>query len=275
MSDDSLLIVGLIIGFVTYLLLYIGKSLQKYSIEGLKVDKTVKSKHSGIWIFGTILTSIYMFVQWGALLFAPINLIAPLEGVGLIVLLLFSYYVLKEGITRIEIIGVVLIIIGIVFITLFNSNTGEISISDFNLGNFLLFIIPVLTIELILIIGSHLNDYKFAGLIIGLTAGSFQAFQTVSKRITAVADPLITTVFTFVTFLMATLTLLVTQFGLAKAKANVVVPSFTSASVTLAILVGIIALNEFIHVMQIIGLIGVLIGMIFLSAFKEEKEKES
>ena len=270
MSEDSLLIFGLIVGFVAYLLLYIGKGLQKYSIEGLKVDKTVKSKNSGIWIFGTILTSIYMFVQWGALMFAPINLIAPLEGVGLIILLLFSYYVLKEVITRIEIIGVVLIIIGIIFITLFNLNTGDISVSDFNLGSFLIFLIPVFTIEIIAIIGTHLKNYKFAGLILGLTAGSCQAFQTVAKRITAVADPLITTTFTFVTFLMATLTLLVTQYGLAKAKANVVVPCFTSASITIAILVGIVALSEIIHVMQIIGIIGVLIGMIFLTAFKEE-----
>lgn len=275
MSDSSLLIFGLVIGFVAYLLLYIGKGLQKYSIEGLKVDKTVKSKHSGIWIFGTILTSIYMFVQWGALLFAPVNLIAPLEGIGLVVLLLFSFYVLKEAITRIEIIGVVLIIIGIIFVTLFNINTADISISDFNLGSFLVFLVPVLSIEAIAIVGSHLNDYKFAGLILGLTAGSFQAFQTVSKRITAVADPIITTAFTFVTFLMATLTLLVTQYGLAKAKANTVVPCFTSASVTLAILVGIVALNETIQVMQIIGIIGVLVGMILLTAFKEEKESVS
>ena len=275
MSESSLLAFGLIIGFVAYLLLYIGKGLQKYSIEGLKVDKTVKSKHSGIWIFGTILTSIYMFVQWGALLFAPINLIAPLEGIGLIILLLFSYYVLKEAITRIEIIGVVLIIVGIIFVTLFNINTGAISISDFNFASFLVFLIPVLSVEAVAIIGSHLNDYKFAGLILGLTAGSCQAFQTVSKRITAVADPLITTAFTFVTFLMATLTLLVTQYGLAKAKANVVVPCFTSASVILAILVGIVALSETIHVLQIMGIIGVVIGMICLTAFKEEREGES
>ena len=274
MADDSYLILGIIIGFIAYLLLYIGKGIQKYSIEGLKIDKTVKSKNSGIWIFGTILTTIYMFVQWGALLFAPINLIAPLEGVGLIVLLLFSFYVLKEAITKTKIISVVLIIIGIVFVTLFNMNTGDISISDFNLVNFLLFLIPVISMEIIAIFGTHLNNYKFAGLILGLTAGTFQAFQTVSKRITAVADPLITTAFTFVTFLMATLTLLITQFGLAKANANIVVPCFTSASVSLAILIGIMALNETIQFMQIIGIISVISGMILLTAFKEEKISE-
>lgn len=84
---------GLIIGIIAYIAVYVGKGIQKYAIEGLKVDKTVKSKHSGIWIVGTILTSSYFFLQWIALLFAPINIIAPLEGIGLITLLFFSYYV--------------------------------------------------------------------------------------------------------------------------------------------------------------------------------------
>ena len=104
--------VRVIIGIIAYVMLYLGKGIQKYAIEGLKIDKSIKSKHSGIWMFGLVLTTTYMFIQWLALLFAPVNIITPLNGIGLIVLLLFSYYKLHEEIYKIQIIGVILIIIG-------------------------------------------------------------------------------------------------------------------------------------------------------------------
>jgi len=270
MSDGSFIVWGLIIGIIAYISLYVGKGLQKFGIEGLKEDKTVKSKNSGVWIFGTVLTTIYMFIQWAALLFAPINLIAPLEGIGLIILLIFSYKVLKENITRIEVIGVILIIVGTAFITLFNQNTGTIINDDVNLAYFLMFLIPILIVEAIAMIITHFNGYRFAGLILGFTAGTCMAFQTASKRITAVPDPTLTGIFTFVSLIMAGLTLGVTQYGLAKAKANIIVPCFTSASITIAIITGIIALNETIVLWQIIGIVVIVLGIIFLTAFKEE-----
>jgi len=78
MSSEFMVFIGLIIGILAYVLLYLGKGIQKYAIEGLKIDKSIKFKHSGIWIFGTVLTTTYFFVQWAALFFAPINIIAPL-----------------------------------------------------------------------------------------------------------------------------------------------------------------------------------------------------
>lgn len=36
-------------------MLYVGKGIKNYAIEGLKVDNSIKSKHSGTWIFGIIL----------------------------------------------------------------------------------------------------------------------------------------------------------------------------------------------------------------------------
>ena len=93
------IIIGFFIGIIAYTLLYLGKGFQKYGIEILKEEKSLKN--SIIWIFGTILTSLYMFIQWLALLYAPINIIAPLDAFGLIILMLFSYFVLKEGVKRI------------------------------------------------------------------------------------------------------------------------------------------------------------------------------
>ena len=276
MIYDINVIIGFIIGIVAYIILYIGKGIQKYAIEGLKVDKSVKSKHSGIWIVGTILTAIYLFIQWAALLFAPINIIAPLEGIGLIVLLIFSYYVLKEDISKFELFGVVFIILGIFFITFFNINLGDIVYEDFNLNIFLILSISILCVEGILILISKFNKYKAAGLIIGITAGSFMAFQTVAKRVTAIIDPTITLIFTIITLITAVMTLLITQFAFTKAKANQVLPCFTSASIILATLTGLFALNESIILIQIFGIVFVITGIILITKFKKEEElKES
>ena len=269
MANENI-IIGLIFGLIAYIFLDIGKGIQKYAIEGFKEESSIKKKNSGIWVVGTILTSLYMFIQWAALFFAPINIIAPLEGVGLIILLLFSHYILKEHITPNEIRGVFFIIMGTVLVTLFNINVGSLSMSHFDLPFFLCFSIIILVIEILLIFISKLNDYKLVGIIIALTAGTTNALQTVSKRITTI--PEMTLYFTIATFIFAPLTLLITQYAFTKAKANQVVPCFISTSIILASLISVLALSESLSWIQVIGIVLIIIGIIFISAFQKESE---
>lgn len=266
-----MIVVGFTIGIIAYVMLYLGKGIQKYAIEGLKVDKSIKSKHSGIWIFGLVLTTSYMLIQWLALLFAPINIIAPLGGIGLITLLLFSYFVLKEDILKIQILGVVLIIVGTVIVPLFNPNTREIQLEDFNFPLLLVIFLTIVLIDVIAILICKAKDYIAAGLILGVSAGIFNAFQTVSKRITALPDPFITLIFTLNTLLMSLLALLFTQFAFTKAKANIAVPCYTSASISLAVIVGMITLSEKIELIQVFGILIIIIGVIFMSFFTPEQ----
>jgi drug/metabolite transporter (DMT)-like permease len=269
MALEGSILIGLIIGIFAYVIEYIGKGIQKYSIEGWKVDKSLKSKHTGYFIIGTIMTSLYVFIQWAALIFAPVNLIAALEGIGLVVLIIFSYFVLKEKISNKQIIGIILILIGTVFITFFSANTDDIQYDDFNLTSFNFFSLAIIIVEIAGILASRYNNYKAAGLIIGFTAGTFMALQTVTKRITAIPDPVLTLVFTFLSFGVTLLTFLFTQIAFAKAKANIVIPCFISASIIIAILIGVIALSEEIILIQVFGIVIVVIGVILLTAFRE------
>lgn len=265
------IIIGITIGLTAYILVNLGRGFQKMGLEGLKTEKKVKSKHSGIWIFGSFLAIIYMFIQWIALLFAPINVIAPLEGVGLIVLVLFSYFILHEDISKTEILGISLITLGIVFGTAFNPNPSTIQAIDFNIMNYIIVFCCLFFIEGILIVILKFKLYNVVGLILGLTAGTFNAFQTVSKRITAIPDTFLRAVFSIITLIIALLTFLVTQFAFAKSKANIIVPCFTSASISLSILIGIIALNELINIVQISGIIVLVVGVVFLTAFRKKR----
>ena len=77
---DGLAILGVGLGVISYSSLYLGKGIQKRGVEGLKADRTIKSRHSAVWIVGTVLTATPTFLQWAALIFAPINIIAPLAA---------------------------------------------------------------------------------------------------------------------------------------------------------------------------------------------------
>jgi len=272
MSLDIKIVIGFSIGFIAYTLLYLGKGIQKYAIERFKDQGKVKvkNKNTGIWIFGTILTSVYMFIQWAALFFAPINIIAPIEALGLIVLAFFSYFILKEEISKLQIIGIALIILGTVLITSFNINASEIEFNDFRIDLFLIYSLTIMIIELIAILISKLNELEILGLILGITAGTFMAFQTVTKRITVIPNATLSLIFTFITFLLAILTLLMTQYAFKEAKANIVVPCSTSVSIILAVLISSISLNEIIVVFQIVGVIVIVLGIIILTAFTSE-----
>lgn len=181
----------------------------------------------------------------------------------------FAYYILHEEIYKIQVMGVIFIVIGTTIVTLFNPNIGEIKVEDFNIQLFLIFSLSIIIIEMIAIFISRLKDYISAGLIIGIAAETFNALQTVSKRITAISDPLIAIIFTSITFLMAILTLTFTQFAFTKAKANIVMSCDISANISLAVIISLIALNEKIEIIQVFGLIIILFGIIFVTAYRK------
>ncbi|MFX0026501.1 MAG: DMT family transporter [Candidatus Hermodarchaeota archaeon] len=264
-----MIFLGLFIGITSYIILYLGKGIQKYAIDGLRIYKLIKKRTYRIWIFGTVLTTIYFFLEWVSLIFAPINIIAPLGGVGLLFMLPFSYFILHEEVYNIQLIGSILIIIGTALITIFNPNSSEIYLKDFNLSLLLLSSIPIIIVEMIFILISKFNGYTGAGLIFGLTAGTFNAFQTVTKRISAIPEPLISSVFTCITFIMALLALLFTMYGFSKAAANVVVPCDISADISTAVLISLFAVNERIEIIQIIGIIIIIFGVVFVTGFRK------
>ncbi|MHA2307983.1 MAG: hypothetical protein ACXABJ_01775, partial [Candidatus Heimdallarchaeaceae archaeon] len=255
-----------------------GKGIQKYAIEGFKTDRTVKSKHSGIWIFGTVLTSLFVFIQWIplAVFHTPMNLIAPLEGIGLVSLLLFSFFVLKESISKTEILSIVLILVGTVLINIFVKDPIELEYADFFLNAFLIAVGIFLFICIPIVIYAFRKPSNFLGIILGLMAGCCMAFQTLTKRITDIGD--LALIFTFVTFAFATITLVLSQFAFTMARANVVVPSFASTSIILTVVLGIFVINETIVPIQIAGMCCIVFGIIVMNLFpkssKGEKEEE-
>lgn len=265
MTFNSDLIFGILFGILAYIVLYLGKGLQKSGIEGLKKDKTIKSKHSGTWILGTILTSSFMFIQWIPLTIfnTPANLIVALEGIGLITLLIYSFKVLKEPLSRIQIYGAIFIIVGIIIMNIWSQPTYELELADFNQKIFWIVFVSVLIPEFMLILISKIKKSKILGIFLALNAGSFMAFQTISKRLTDINE--ITLFFTALTLITAIFTLLMTQIAFSKANANIVVPIFTSTSIILTTILGILSISEVVDNLKILGIVGILIGVVMVT----------
>jgi multidrug transporter EmrE-like cation transporter len=277
-SSKVELSLGILFGLIAYITLYIGKGVQKYAIESFKENRTIKSKHSGIWIFGTILTASFVFIQMIPLtvFHTPMNLIAPLEGIGLVSLLLFSFFVLKEAISKTEILGVVLIITGTILINVATKDPVELVQADFNRNSFLIAFGILLFLSIPLIIIAFRKPSNLVGILLGLNAGCFMAFQTLAKRVMDIGE--LALIFTFVMFVFATITLAVTQFAFTMARANVVVPGFATTSIVLTIILGVFVINEIIVAIQIAGIVCIILGIIVMNIFqpnsKEEKQDE-
>ncbi|MBN2153861.1 MAG: hypothetical protein JW839_20555 [Candidatus Lokiarchaeota archaeon] len=266
-------LLGFAIGVAAYAMLYVGKGLQKLAIEGFKGKASIKavlaSRHSGTWIVGLVLTTAYMLVQWVALLYAPVNIIASLEGIGLVILLVFSVTVLKESINRIEMGSAVLIIAGIACITLLNVNPSEVDASSVSDVTYYVAFAVLVATEVAAAVAAWRRKSAFAGIALAATAGTFMAFQTVAKRVTAANIPSLNLFFTLVVLFCALMTLLVTQFALAKGKANRVLPVFTSTSMFLATLLGVLVLGEVVLPLQVVGLGLVVAGAVIITAIEK------
>ncbi|MHA1292100.1 MAG: hypothetical protein ACTSQJ_05465 [Promethearchaeota archaeon] len=273
MNFAEYIIIGLTIGIIAYSLYYLGSGFQKYAIEGFKKEKSIKNKNVRVWILGTIFIISYFFIQRIAILYASSNIIAMLESFGLIILLFFSYSVLEEKHSQTQLIGVFLIIVGISFTTFFNTNINIIQHKNLNLQLIFIIFTAILWLEILAIILSIKKVSKLTGSIIGLTAGTFMAFQTFFYRFIGISsDYLIVLFYFFITFLCGLFAILFTQYAFVKEQANVVIPCATSVKIFLSILLGMILLNEKISFLQLYGISLIFCGLLILIISIEEKK---
>ncbi len=264
---------GIILAVIAYACLYVGKGVQKFAIVGYTQDSTTrgeKGKNVGIWIMGLVLTGAFMFIHLFALKYAPISVIAPFEGLGLVILCFFSYFILKEPIDQIKAIGITLIVIGLILTAVFMPDPSSVPIY-FDWLLFTIFLIVIMGFFLILGLYSKLNNYIAAGLIFGSFAGAFMCFQTLTKRITWLPQY---GYFVFIMFAFSIATLIMTNFAFFKAKAVVVVPSFTAMSITLPTILAIFIFAELVILVQWIGIGIIVIGVILLTAFSKDSNQK-
>ncbi|NVM55306.1 MAG: hypothetical protein HWN66_16485 [Candidatus Helarchaeota archaeon] len=278
MTDEWNIPLGILLAVIAYACLYIGKGIQKYAIVGFTADgatKGEKEKHTGVWAGGLALTGSFMAIHLFALDFAPISVIAPFEGLGLLILCFFSYFILKEPIDRVKSYGISLIVAGLILTAIFMPGPeAKPNFEYWYAQGWIFFLISLCVIMgFFTIIGlySKFNNYRAAGIIFGSFAGAFMCFQTLTKRITWIPEY---GYFLFIMFGFAAATLIMTNFGFLKADAVVVVPSFTAMSILLPTVIAIFTFNEQVKILQWIGIAIIVVGIFLLTAFSPEGATE-
>lgn len=268
MTTELDIFLGIMLAIIAYASLYLGKGIQKFAVVGYTqkgATRGDKGKNTGIWIVGLILTTSFMVIHLFALKFAPISVIAPIEGLGLIILCVFSYFILKEPIDRMKLYGIALIVVGLILTAVFMPSAETVPVA-FDLDLFIIMLSVIMVVFILLGLFSKYNRYKAAGIIFGSFAGAFMCFQTLTKRITWIPNY---GYFVFIMFGFAAATLIMTNFGFLKADAVIVVPSFTAISITLPTLLAIFIFNEPVVILQWVGIAIIVAGVVFLTAFSK------
>ena len=133
---------------------------------------------SPIWWIGqtiTMLGAFSLIMAYGTN--APLPLVMPFMGVGLIVSVIFCKYYLKEEVTSKEWLSSLVIVVGIVLVTVVYE---DLAAEPTELGSYftayvqpqsLIFFALAIGGLIIAIVWSVKNDYKYASVIFGIAAG--------------------------------------------------------------------------------------------------------
>ncbi|MFX1390368.1 MAG: EamA family transporter [Promethearchaeota archaeon] len=281
-------ILGLIFGVINTLVLHLAKSMERHGIEIFSRKKSFKEKGKKplIYIIGFMLNNTIFIWQILGTTFASATIFSSVFGLGLILLMIYSHYILHEEIDNKELIGAVLIIIGTTSVGIFYVIEPEI-IGTVNYLNFFILII-VLIVLFSFLIGFSWKTRIAIAFIFGSVAGTLGGTDNVLKRIGLSSSNFLDAlggvfrleidsfIFLF-SFLAGIMALILTQIGFAKgANASKLVPMYNSLYIAApAAFELIIVEGATLSVGVIISIVLVIIGVFIMNLFKETKGKET
>ncbi|MDD1778866.1 MAG: hypothetical protein LUQ65_11945, partial [Candidatus Helarchaeota archaeon] len=261
--------------------------LQKTAIGHKElVTKRQKRINQFLWVFGTALIILSTFVLMQAEMFGYLFVISSMTGVGIISVVLFSYFFLKEHIGRNELIGICLIVIGTFVVPLFSSTNTEGTMDTWGVTFYSLFLIIFCVCIAIYAIKSGRRFFGVIfGTISGIAGGLSIIFQYAAMRLGPTGDLfadiwIIVSTFPAILYFIlfavgGVLEFLITQYAFTNGKAIEVVPPNQSFFIIVPIAGGAIIFAEAFNILQIIGFIVIIIGVILCTAFKSPSNGEN
>jgi len=260
---------AIFLGVLSYSMLNVGMGLQKKGAESLpkiekqKVWQNLKNFFTNkTWLLGFVLVQSQWILLTMALDFAPISIITPLMSFGMVALVIFSFFYLKESISFVEIAGIIAIIIGIVILGLTNPEeevlyTLNETIERFSSTWSIVFLVIIFVISIGLILLSILRKYKNADILFGISAGITDALGAILLKAlmsgadfrdkTIVNDSVTNWVWWFFMFTMiifnGTATIYL-QVAYQRGKAVIVAPIFGVLAMIVPVFAGIIIFSD-------------------------------
>jgi drug/metabolite transporter (DMT)-like permease len=281
-------VLGLLFGIINTLTLHLAKALERHGIEIFSRKKSFKEKGKKplIYIIGFTLNNTVFIWQILGTTFASAAVFSSVFGLGLILLMIYSRYILHEEISRVELIGAILITIGTTMVGFFYIIEPAVSGNVIYLNFFIL--ILVIIILFTLLIGFSWKTKIAVAFIFGGIAGSLGGVDNVLKRIGLSSSNFNDTlaglfqldldsyIFLF-SFLAGFCALILTQIGFAKgADASRLVPMYNSLYISAPVLFELLIVEEAIVSLGIIfSVIIIIIGVFLMNIFKKKENLQN
>ena len=186
-----LVILAVFLGILSYSMLNIGMGLQKKGaaelpkIEGQSIGRNLKNFFTNkTWLFGFTLVQIQWIILTLALQFGSLSIVTPLMSVGMVALVIFSYFYLKEPISKVEIAGIAAIIIGIAVLGATNPSDVEnppltVVINGLEQIQSIIFLVLLVILSITFVLASVLRKFKNADILFGVAAGITDALGAI------------------------------------------------------------------------------------------------
>ena len=302
-SDDVL---AVILGTIANSIYNIGLALKKKGtstlpeIEKNSVWQNIKNfSKCKTWVFGFSLTIIQWFILMAAITIGSLSLVAPTMGIGMIVLVIFSWLYLKEKIKIVEIIGILAIIAATVALNVVGpTSSGNFTLEQINTlykeVNAIVFMCIYAIIIAGLIIISYGRKYKSAGPFLAIASGAGYAMATIFAK-GAIGSLNFESGYQFITdslkswewwiyLILMCCGYLVAftsqQMALQKGKALVVSPTLDEINLFTQVLAGIVIFNDWANLgllpwqktVKSISIIVIMLGVALLSFYSAIEE---
>ncbi len=278
-------LIVLCLGIIYTCIIHIARSMQRLGIHSFDNIRDRISRNASrpenqgkhiIYIMGLIISnSCFIFVMLAGK-FGSISYFTAMYGIGMLPMLLFTRFVMKEKSTPLNWLGVIIIIIGCFLMGIAARSTASINMSlvDLRLLVFTLIIIAGVTP---LIInwgkkGGHLfRDAMAAGFIAGVIACLDPVLKSTGQNFSQAGSMLpahpLGWLFFLLSFVATTSSLLISQYAYSRrVNASQFLPHYNVAYVTMPVFIQMVILPGYIPgKFEIVGIITIIIGLITFS----------
>jgi len=282
-------------GVLAALSLSVGKGLQKYGLAFVTQPRQTlrerKHREVAAWCTGTAGVVGSAFFVFAACAYGPVSLVAALSGTGLVGLVAFSAWALRERVGKTELAGIALVVTGTLLVGCFDAwprlpgyGLARRGTGGLHAGNLIVYASGIVAVSLAAAFASVRSGYRAFGLVFGSIAGLcgglsvfFQKAAMIQCACSDIFADIPSTVRMPYFYLFALTGLgdfAVTQYALTRAKAVTVVPSYQVFNMLVPVVGGVVAYYERLNALQIVGVATLAAGTGLLSVFVGQGERE-
>lgn len=282
----------LALGIISTIQTHLAKALERQGIEAFEQLKAALERNGqpvdgglkkpAIYTLGFILNNTLFIWSTLAQPFGPPALFSSMFGLGLVFLMAYAVFVLKEPISRRELAGAFTIVIGTLLIGIEHIARANLDRFDMRIDLLLIALGLWLAASLAFVfITSRSTNLSLIALAFGLLAGGLGSLDPFFKGIGQnyggqsglLPASLTGSIFFGASFVIGFLAFVVTQFGFArKVRASLLVPAFNAAYIGLPVLWQALLLPAYrLSVLSFAGLALILGGAIAMQSLVKDQ----